>query len=400
MAKNKVMSSAKIDSAAYHEALLQIVHTIEHAQVKTMLAANSQLLWAYWNIGNELSSRIASFSWGAKVIDTLSNDIRRKFPLMKGFSPRNLLYMRQFADAYPVQIILVFNQLWLRAKSNTQQVVALIQSPALLENEITQQSVAELEEGAFTYSIIGKLSWSHHIVLMDKCPDMAARFWYMLNTLEHGNSRNILMMQIEAGLFQRQIAQKKVHNFSATLPAPQSDFANYLLKDPYIFDFVQAKEKADERNIEGQLTNQITKFLLELGQGFAFVGKQYHLQVGGNDFYIDLLFYHTKLHCYVVVELKARAFEPGDPAQLNFYINVVNDTLKSKEDNDTIGLLLCKGKNEVVAEYSLKGYTSPIGVADYVLSKAVPKDLKSTLPDILELEKELEELKDESNPVT
>jgi predicted nuclease of restriction endonuclease-like (RecB) superfamily len=214
----------------------------------------------------------------------------------------------------------------------------------------------------------------------------------MLNTLEHGTSKNILLMQLEAGLFERQIALTKVSNFKATLPEPQSDFANYLLKDPYIFDFVHAKEQSDERNIEEQLTQHITKFLLELGQGFAFVGRQYQLRVGGKEYFADLLFYHTKLHCYVVVELKARAFEPKDPAQLNFYINVINDTLKTENDNDTIGILLCKGKNEIIAEYALKGYNQPIGVADYVLSKAIPENLQSTLPQIEELEQELKEI--------
>jgi predicted nuclease of restriction endonuclease-like (RecB) superfamily len=253
--------------------------------------------------------------------------------------------------------------------------------------------VAQLEETFFINSIIGKISWSHHLVLLNKVPEMPKRFWYMLNTLEHGISKNILSIQVETGLYERQINDKKVNNFSATLPKPQSDFANYLIKDPYIFDFVQAKENADERNIEEQLTKHITKFLLELGQGFSFVGKQYHLNVGGSDFYIDLLFYHIKLHCYVVVELKAREFKPGDPAQLNFYINVINDNLKTDKDNDTIGILLCKGKNEVLAEYALKGYNNPISVSDYELSKSIPEELKSTLPQIDDLEQELNTIK-------
>ncbi len=392
MAKNQTLKAQEINAKAYNDALIKIVQTIEKAQVKTIVAANSEMLWAYWNIGNELSFRIASLKWGAKVIENLSIDIRKRFPTIKGFSSRNLLYMRQFADNYQPHVIIAINQLWHLAKSNTQQVVALMQVPENFDNTITQQPVAEIEDGLFSHSLIGRIMWSHHIVLMDKCPVMAERFWYMLNTLEHGIGRNVLLMQIQASLFQRQIAQKKTHNFSATLPAPQSDFANYLMKDPYIFDFVQAKEKADERNIEEQLTKHITKFLLELGQGFAFVGKQYQIKVGGSDFYIDLLFYHTKLHCYIVVELKAREFAPGDPAQLNFYINVINDTLKSEADNNTIGILLCKGKNEVVAEYALKGYTQPIGVADYEISKAIPENLKSTLPDIEELEKELGEI--------
>jgi predicted nuclease of restriction endonuclease-like (RecB) superfamily len=377
---------------AYKEALEAILKTIELAQVKVVMAANSQFLWAYWNIGNELSVRTKANGWGAKVIDTLSKDIRKKNPTSKGFSARNLLYMRQFAEAYPPDRIMQLNNLWEQVKSNTQQLVALLKNEGGFDHEITQPTVAQFKEADFTASLIGRISWSHHLVLMEKCPQITNRFWYMLNTLEHGISKNILLMQIEAGLFERQIALEKISNFKATLPMPQSDFAHYLLKDPYIFDFVHAKEQADERNIEEQLTQHITQFLLELGQGFAFVGRQYALRVGGKDYYTDLLFYHTKLHCYVVVELKARAFEPGDPAQLNFYINVINDVLKTEQDNDTIGILLCKGKNEIVAEYALRGYNQPIGVADYVLSKAVPERLQSTLPQIEDLEQELKEL--------
>jgi len=224
---------------------------------------------------------------------------------------------------------------------------------------------------------------------MDKVPHTGKKFWYMLNTIEHGNSRNVLAMQIESGLFERQITAKKISNFSRTLPAPHTDFANHMLKDPFIFDFIQAKEKADERNIEQQLTEHITRFLLELGQGFAFVGKQMHFEVGKTDCYIDLLFYHIRLHAYVVVELKNRAFQPGDASQLNFYINLVNDKLKGEEDRDTIGILLCKGKDEVLAEYALRGINQPIGVTDYQLGKAVPTELKSQLPDIATLEQEL-----------
>jgi predicted nuclease of restriction endonuclease-like (RecB) superfamily len=245
----------------------------------------------------------------------------------------------------------------------------------------------------FLTSLVAKISWSHHVVLMDKEPQLGKRFWYMMNSLEHGNSRNVLAIQIESDLFKRQVVAKKLNNFEHTLPPAQSDFANYLLKDPYIFDFVQAQEKADERNIEEQLASHITKFLLELGQGFAFIGRQVHFKIGGTDFYADLLFYHTKLHAYVVVELKAGPFKPGDASQLNFYVNVINDKLKTANDQNTIGLLLCKGKNKVVAEYALKGYSSAIGISDYQISKAVPKELKSSLPKIEDLENEFKELK-------
>jgi predicted nuclease of restriction endonuclease-like (RecB) superfamily len=377
----------------YITSLNSLIQTIEQIQVKTVLSANALMLWAYWSIGSELSLKIKSNKWGAKIIDNYSKDLKQQFPTMKGLSTRNLVYMRQFAENYPIERIVILNEIWEQVKSNSKPLVNLIESIENKKVEITQPVVAQLEETFFIKSIIGKISWSHHLVLLNKVPEMPKRFWYMLNTLEHGISKNILSIQVETGLYERQINDKKVNNFSATLPKPQSDFANYLIKDPYIFDFVQAKENADERNIEEQLTKHITKFLLELGQGFSFVGKQYHLNVGGSDFYIDLLFYHIKLHCYVVVELKAREFKPGDPAQLNFYINVINDTLKTDKDNDTIGILLCKGKNEVLAEYALKGYNNPISVSDYELSKYIPEELKSTLPQIYDLEQELNTIK-------
>ena len=373
----------------YVSSLNSLIQTIEQIQVKTVMSANSLMLWAYWCIGNELSHKINSNKWGAKVIEKYSADLKQKFPSMKGLSVRNLVYMRQFAENYPSYRIVALNNIWEQVKSNTQPVVALIENVENENNKITQPLVAQLEEKDFLSSIIGHISWSHHLVLLNKVPEISKRFWYMLNTLEYGISKNILSMHIESGLYERQMHENKVNNFSATLPKPQSDFANYLIKDPYIFDFVQAKENADERNIEEQLTQHITKFLLELGQGFSFVGKQYHLTVGGSDFYIDLLFYHIKLHCYVVVELKAREFKAGDPAQLNFYINVINDTLKTEKDNETIGILLCKGKNNVLAEYALKGYNNPISVTDYQLSKSIPEELKSILPQIDDLENEL-----------
>jgi predicted nuclease of restriction endonuclease-like (RecB) superfamily len=353
------------------------------------MAANKQMLYAYWQVGAHISFNSRSQNWGSKVIENLSKDIRAEFPAIKGYSPRNLLYMRQFAEAYPPKLILQLNHIWKGLNTFTQPVVAQLQALGNELDEITQPTVAQFDEDAFLQSIIAHISWSHHVVLLNKCPELPTRFWYMLNTLEHGLSKNILGMQIESGLYERRIQSKKLSNYQSTLPKPQSDFANYLLKDPYIFDFVQAKAHADERNIEEQLTQQISKFLLELGQGFAFVGKQYPINVGNNNYYIDLLFYHTRLHCYVVVELKARAFKPGDAAQLNFYINVLNDTLKTEQDQPTIGILLCKGKDQVVAEYALKGINQPIGVADYELMKSLPDNLKSQLPQVDELEEEL-----------
>lgn len=376
----------------YKEFLVEIKSRIREAQVKTMIAANAQMLLLYWQMGNNIIQNQQAEGWGAKIIEKLSTDLKKEFPELRGLSARNLLYMKQFAEAYPVPILQQFIQLERQLKSMksiSQQAVAELINIENQHNEISQQGVAQLAEEVFLQSIVSRISWSHHIILKDKVQNQGQRLWYMLYALENGVSRNMLSMQIESGLFERQVKAKKINNFERTLPPPQTDFANYLLKDPYIFDFVQAKEKADERNIEEQLSSQITKFLLELGQGFAFIGRQVHFEIAETDFFVDLLFYHTRLHAYVVVELKARPFEPGDAGQLNFYVNVVNDKLKGEQDADTIGLLLCKGKNEVLAEYALKGFHHPLGISNYQISKAVPEELKSQLPDISELENEL-----------
>jgi predicted nuclease of restriction endonuclease-like (RecB) superfamily len=376
----------------YKDLLSNIKQKVNQAQLKTVVAANSQMLFLYWEMGNYIIQNQNHRGWGAKIISLLSADLRKEFPAIKGFSARNMLYMKQFAETFPVPVLQLFVQLEKDIRDKgiiAQQLVAQFQSIEDQHIKLVQQPVALIEESLFMQSVLARLSWSHHVILMDKVPHLGQRFWYMLNTIEHGNSRNVLAMQIESGLFDRQIKAKKITNFFRTLPEPHTDFANYILKDPFIFDFVQAKEKVDERNIEQQLTEHITKFLLELGHGFAFVGKQVHFEVGKTDFYADLLFYHTKLHAYVVVELKARAFEPGDASQPNFYVNLVNDRLKGEEDNDTIGILLCKGKDEVLAEYALRGIMQPIGVTDYQLGKAVPEELKSQLPDIADLENEL-----------
>lgn len=307
--------------------------------------------------------------------------------------------MKQFAEDYTIQTLIVFKQIEERLMSSSisqQPVAKLLQADK--QSFAVPEIISEVSpEEIFLSSVVARVSWSHHIVLRQKEPHLGKRLWYMLNAIEHGVSRNILTMQTESSLFERQISKKKINNFEHTLPAPQTDFANYILKDPYIFDFVQAKDKVDERNIEEQLTSHITKFLLELGQGFAFIGRQYHFEIGEQDFYADLLFYHTKLHAYIVVELKARPFEPGDASQLNFYVNVVNDKLKTSTDNDTIGLLLCKGKNEVVAEYALRGYNNAIGISDYELSRVIPQELKSVLPQIEDLEHEIREIDETIN---
>jgi len=390
-----------------YKAFLSLVkEQISTAQVRTVIAANKEMLFLYWRLGQLILVHQSNKGWGAKVIDLLSSDLKKELPVQKGFSVRNLKYMRKFALEYSIPVVEKLNEASDKLRSLelvqskvqniisefVQQAVAQTESTENQSVEFVHQVVAQIDADAFFDSILSRISWSHHIILLDKEPHLGKRLWYMHYTIEQGCSRNILAMQIESKLFERQVAAKKVTNFSRTLPPSKSDFANYLLKDPYIFDFVQAKEKADERNFEEQLANQVTKFLLELGMGFAFVGRQMHFQVGGDDFYADLVFYHTRLKCYVIVELKARAFQPGDASQLNFYVNVVNDFLKSEDDNETIGLLLCKGKNEVVAEYCLKGFSNALGISDYRISKVIPEEMKSSLPQIDEIENELKDI--------
>ena len=390
-----------------YKALLHLVkEQIGTAQVRTITAANKEMLLLYWKLGQLILAHQSHKGWGAKVIDLLSEDLKREFPTQKGLSVRNLKYMRKFALEYPLPVILKLNaysKLLLQSNPTQNGVINIIsefvpQAVAQFKgidyqtDTIVQQVVAQSNETTFLESILSKLSWSHHLVLLEKEPHLGKRLWYMHHCIENGISRNILTMHIESDLIERQIETKKITNFSQTMPSRKSDFANYLLKDPYIFDFVQAKETADERNIEEQLANHVTKFLLELGKGFAFVARQMHFQVGGDDFYADLVFYHTRLKCYIIVELKAREFKPGDASKLNFYVNVANDVLKAKGDNETIGLLLCKGKNEVMAEYSLKGFSTALGVSDYQISSALPEELKSNLPQIDEIENELNEI--------
>lgn len=354
----------------YASLLVEIKQQVKQSQLKAVISANSQMLYMYWYIGNNILQMQLEQGWGAKVIEQLSKDLRSEFPEHKGFSVRNLRYMRKFAEEFTLEFI----------QSIDNQSSIIVQAP-----------LAQLED-VFMQAPLAQISWYHHIALMDKVKNMTERLWYINAGIENGWSRNVLVMQIESDLYQRQVTAKKITNFKFTLPSIQSDFAEQILKDPYIFDFVTIKGKADEKSIEDQLCTHITKFLLELGQGFSFIGRQYHLNVGDQDFYIDLLFYHIRLRCYVVVELKAVPFSPEQTGQLNFYVNAVDKTLKTEHDNPTIGLLLCKSKNETVAEYALGGINTPMGVADFELSKAVPDDLKSTLPSIEDLERELEDI--------
>ena len=394
---------------------------LEQTQVRVIASANADMLFHYWKVGHFILYLQKKEGWGSKVIDNLSKAIRSQYPDKKGYSARNLIYMCQFAKAYPMEILIemgkveellnspsVDNVLQLTNELNqfTQQPVAIIQNPDIQENIITQQPVAQLCEVSealsaiyhsdiskieeiFKQSAIVRTNWASHVILLNSKLPLGVCYWYITQAVANGWSSNVLQMQIETNLFARQIETKKVNNFAVRLPNPQSDLANYLMKDPYIFDMMGQTEAMNERDIERQLVQHITKYLLEMGSGFAFVAQQKHFEVGDSDFYADLILYNIQLHAYVVVELKATPFKPEYMGQLNFYINVVDETLRGEQDNKTIGLLLCNGGDKVVAQYALSGYDQPIGVSDYQLSKAIPENLKSALPTVEEVEEEI-----------
>lgn len=327
----------------YADWLLDLKDRIHNAQQRATLAVNRELVLLYWQIGRDILARQIEEGWGAKVIERLAHDLRTAFPDMKGFSPRNLKYMRAFAEAWP--------------------------------------------DESFVQEVLAQLPWYHQLALLDKLDSTESRHWYATRAIEHNWSRNILVMQIETRLLER--SGKAVTNFEARLPRPQSDLARESIKDPYRFDFLGLTEEAQEREIEHALVRHVTEFLLELGAGFAFVGRQVLLGVGGDEFFIDLLFYHLKLRCYVVIELKAGKFKPEHLGQLGFYLTAVDTQIKHPQDAPTIGLLLCKSKNKVVAEYALRDKTQPVGVAEYQLVESLPSELQTSLPSIEQIEREL-----------
>ena len=394
---------------------------LEQTQVRVIASANADMLFHYWKVGHFILYLQKKEGWGSKVIDNLSKAIRSQYPDKKGYSARNLIYMCQFAKAYPMEILIemgkveellntpsVDNVLQLTNELNqfTQEPLAKIQSTENQRDIIVQQPLAQLGaiaetlstiydsdiskiEEIFKQSAIVRTNWASHVILLNTKLPLGERYWYITQAVANGWSSNVLQMQIETNLFARQIEAKKVNNFAVRLPNPQSDLANYLMKDPYIFDMMGQTEAMNERDIERQLVQHVTKYLLEMGSGFAFVAQQKHFEVGEQDFYADLILYNIQLHAYVIVELKASPFKPEYMGQLNFYINVVDDTLRGEHENKTIGLLLCNGGDKVVAQYALSGYDQPVGVSDYQLTKAIPENLKSALPSIEEVEEEL-----------
>lgn len=329
----------------YGTLLADLKQRIATARLQVTLAANSAMVLLYWDIGRSILQRQANEGWGAKVIDRLSADLRETFPDMKGLSPRNLKYMRAFAEAWPDQAIV-------------------------------QQLAAQIP-------------WFHNCLLLDRVHDPADRRWYIQATIANGWSRHILALQVENKAHLRQ--GKAVNNFALTLPPADSDMAAQVFKDPYLFDFLGTADPRREREVERALVDHIQNFLLELGAGFAFVGRQVHLEFSDDDYYLDLLFYHLKLRCFVVVELKVVPFEPEFVGKLNMYLSAVDDLMRHPDDKPTIGLLLCKGKNRIKAEYALRDFGKPIGVADWKkqLTEKLPADLKSSLPTVEEIEAEL-----------
>lgn len=338
------MDIEKVD--LYKEVVIGIKDQIRKSQQKALLAVNTELLMLYWNIGNVILLHQEKEGWGAKVIDKIANEIKDEFPTLKGFSPRNLKYMRKFAQEY-----------------------------------------RELE---FVQQVVAQIPWTHNVVLLEKVRNKEERIWYINKAVENGWSKNTLIHQIESNLYQRQTTDLKTTNFMEKLDAPNNKIAVDSLKDPYIFDFITMTEDMNERDIENQLVKKVTKLLLELGSGFAFIGNQYKLEIGGDDYFLDLLFYNLKLRCYVVIELKTGKFKPEYAGKVNFYLSAVDDILKTELDNPTIGIILCKEKNKLVAEYSLKDMTKPIGVSEYKLLERIPEELKGTLPSIEEIEETLE----------
>ena len=413
-----------IDPKDFFSIVRAIGSDLEHTQVRMIASANADMLFHYWKVGHFILYLQKKEGWGSKVIDNLSKAIRSKYSDKKGYSRRNIFYMCQFASAYPLEVLKEMDRIDSLLTTPTvekvlsltnelnqivQQPVALIQATENQSNTIMQQPVAQLEEVTetlstiyhcdisqieeiFKHSAIVRTNWASHVILLNSKLPLGECYWYISQAVANGWSRNVLQVQIETNLFARQVTAKKVSNFSARLPKPQSDLANYLMKDPYIFDMMGQTDKMAERDIERQLVSHITKYLLEMGSGFAFVAQQKHFEVGDSDFYADLILYNIQLHAYVVIELKATPFKPEYMGQLNFYINVVDDTLRGEHDNKTIGLLLCNGGDKVVAQYALSGYDQPIGVSDYQLTKAIPDDLKSALPTVEEVEEELSKI--------
>ena len=344
-----------ISRAEYSKFYGAIKRHIQSAQIKAAVSVNRELLRLYWNIGKEIVDRQKTKGWGDSVVERLAYDLRKEFPGLKGFSRANMFSMRQWYLFYS------------KGDEKVQQ-------------------------------LVGQLPWGHNLVILGKVKDLNEAVFYSSVTLEHGWSRNVLAHQIEIDLYHRK--GRALTNFKSTLPVPQSDFAHELLKDPYHFDFLTIDDKARENELESNLIKHLQDFLLELGVGFAFVGSQKHCEVAGEDFYIDLLFYHIKLHAYVVIDLKTGEFKPEYAGKMGFYLSAIDDAFKGTDDNPSIGLILCRTKNKLIVEYALRGSEKPIGVSEYKLTRRLPKEFKDSLPTIAQIEAEVSQIKEKRKPPT
>jgi len=337
---------AEINSSEYVHWLSELKDKIQGRQMKAVLSVNRELISLYWELGQSFAYKISESKWGASVIDKIAVDLKKEFPNQKGFSRSNLFAMKKFFEFY------------------------------------SQHSDSEKIQ-----QVVGQIPWGHQIFIISKSKSIDEALFYCSKTIENNWSRSVLVHQIDSGFYNRH--GKAITNFVNTLPNPHSELAQETLKDPYKFDFLNLHEKALEKDIEDQLIQHITSFLLELGNGFSFVGKQVPIKIDGSDFFIDLLFYHIKLKCYVVIELKTIEFKAEFAGKINLYLSAVDDSIKTESDNPTIGLLLCKAKSKIIAEYALRGMSQPIGIAEYELNKAIPKEIEATLPTVEKIEQEL-----------
>ena len=352
---NKLVKMKELVSIEYKAWLKSLKNKFQTSQIKASIKVNTTLLEFYWDLGEQIVEMQNKHKWGSGFLEKLSQDLSIEFPNIKGFSYRNIRFIKQWY---------IFWQ----------------QDAAKIDNKNWQQFVA----------ILFQIAWGHHQIILNKIKNIDEAIYYVQNTLKNGISRNVLIHQIESNLFERN--GKALTNFENTLPPLQSDLAKEITKDPYIFDFITLTDDYQERELEDALTQNITNFLLELGSGFAFVGRQYKLNIGGDEFKIDLLFYHIKLKCYVVVELKATSFKPEHAGKLSFYTSAIDGELKADDDNPTIGILICKSKNDTVVEYALKDINKPLGISEYQLTEVLPKEYKSSLPSIEEIEAKLDEI--------
>lgn len=347
----------EVSIANYAKFITLLKSKIRSAQIKGAIAVNRELIKLYWDIGKDIVEKQEQEGWGSKVLERIAKDLQNEFPGIEGFSRRNMFIMKSFYQAY----------------------------------EKVQQAVAQLDDLP-----VFSIPWGHNALILAKVKDTAERLWYASKTIEHGWSRSMLTIWIENNLYQRE--GKAITNFKNALPSPQSDLAQQSLKDPYVFDFLTLHKEHLEKDLENELVNHIQKFLIELGQGFAFVGQQYHIKAGEKDLYIDLLFYHLKLRCYLICEIKGKEFDSRDAGQISAYLSAVDDLLRHEDDKPSIGMILCKTKDDVFVEYVLRNFNRPIGVAQYEIVEKLPKELKSSLPTVKEIEEELEkDIKDNNS---